>query len=143
MRIENPRSEQKIIEDNLWPKGEYDFEITEGEDSESQKGNDMIVLTLNVYNAEGKPRVFKDWLVEAFPLKLRRCAEACDLLDDYKKGEIKAFYFRGRSGKLSLGVGTNKHGDPCNVILDYVTKNNDKTTKNTSANDLPDDDLPF
>ena len=138
MRIENPRSEEQIISDSLWPEAKYPFEIIEVEDTKSKKGNDMIVLTLNVMGMDGRTRVFKDYLVEAFALKLRRCSEACGLLDKYKSGLIEDADFMGKSGVLIIGQEFPKDGNPRNYIKDYFIENN----KNISQ-DIPDDDMPF
>lgn len=122
MKIDNPRTADQIIKDSLWPVGEYAFEITEAMDSVSQKtGNEMIVLYVTVFKSDGKRFSFKDYLLDAFPLKLRNCIDTCGLADRYNSGEINARDFVGKSGVLYLGQAEAKGDFPArNEIRNYL-----------------------
>lgn len=104
-----------------WPSGTYDFEVAEAEDTTSKAGNDMIKLTLYVFNPEGKRRTVFDYLLASIEYKLRHAAEACGLLSAYEQGMLEAFDFTGKTGRLKLGVQPAKDGyDAKNTVRDYV-----------------------
>jgi hypothetical protein len=117
-----PRTEKEIAESKIMPKGEYDFEITDGRDTESKAGNPMIVLTVRVSNGKGGGRTITDYLLAETPEKLRHCADACSLIDRYNTGNLSGNEFKGKRGRLRLGIQKDrKHQYPDkNVVLDYV-----------------------
>ncbi len=128
-------------EANLWPVGEYNFEVAYAEDSESKKGNPMIVLTLNVFNEENKSQVVKDYLLESMDYKVRHACVAMDILEKYESGEFEAFDFMNGSGKVKLGVqkggkkDTGGFYDDRNCVLDYIDPR--------AGLEVLDDELPF
>ena len=55
----------------LLDEGCYSFEVFKAEDKKSKAGNDMIELTLHVYDGKGGAKVFVyDWLTSAFKKKV-------------------------------------------------------------------------
>lgn len=121
MRL-TPKTEAEIASENLWPAGDYDFEVAKAEDAVSKSsGADMIVLTLRVFNSEGKERTVKDYLLEAMPGKLRHFCAATGLLDKYQAGEFCAADCEGKAGRLNLKQ-TPAKGDflPKNDVRDYI-----------------------
>lgn len=120
----SPKTEAEIERDrskfSLWPKGSYDYEITDASDEISSKGNDMIKLTLKVVNDHGDSRTFYDYLLEAIAHKLRHCAEAANLADEYDRGDLRARDFIGTAGRCIVGIEKGK-GDyqDKNNIVDY------------------------
>lgn len=119
-----PKTEKEIAEANLWPEGEYGFEVTEANDTASKKGNDMIKLKLRVYNAEGAFKFIDDYLLESMAFKLRHCASTCGLLDVYEGGSLLASDFVGKNGFVKLKITkdeTGKYADK-NDVKDYVVK---------------------
>jgi hypothetical protein len=118
-----PKTEQEIIESKLWPKGDYDFEITDGFDNTSKtSGKPMIELKLKLSNGKGQGRTITDYLLAETPEKLRHAADACGLLDRYNTGSLSGNEFRGKRGRLKLGIEKDKKRQypDKNVVLDYV-----------------------
>lgn len=122
MRV-TPRSEKEIAEDGLIPAGTYDFEVMKAEDTISKTtGNDMIKLTLRVYDADGGERTLFDYLLDAMPANLRHAAEVFGMLAAYECGALVSSEMVGKVGKVSVIIRKNK--DPQypdqNAIKDYV-----------------------
>lgn len=148
-----PRTEREIMELNLWPAGVYSFEIAEAKESISQSGNEMIKLTLNVYNDEGKVKKVFDYLMntEVMAFKLRHCSEVCGLLADYENGTLSDYKFDGKTGHLKLDIRKDKNGQypDQNAVIDYVVKreNVDLNAPISKPVSRPapalDDDIPF
>jgi len=118
-----PRTEKEIAESKLWPKGEYDFEVVEAFEKVSQSGgNPMIELKLRLSNGKGPARTVSDYLLAETPEKLRHAADACGVLDRYDSGKLSDTDFRGKRGRLKLGIEKDrKHKYPDkNVVLGYV-----------------------
>lgn len=157
-----PKSESEIAADNLWPAGEYGFEVldqgsvfgkeTHTVERQSQNGTDMIQLVLKVYNSDGRFQTFRDFLMESMPGKLRHACEACGLLSQYETGVLTAQQFIGKSGYLKLKIEKDKHGQypDKNAVHDYISPG-EKAAK--AANEPPpghpaassdfDDTIPF
>jgi hypothetical protein len=160
-----PKSDKEIEEMNLWPVGEYGFEILdevtigskfyETKDTRSKKEKEMIQLVVKVYNAEGGFKILMDYLLEDMPAKLRHAAAACGLLDKYETGTLLANDFRGKSGNLKLVIqkGKEKEDSPGdfypdrNAIKDYVTSGDVNTFApppgHPAAGGFIDDTIPF
>lgn len=120
-----PKTEQEIVEDGLIPdKTICDFEVLRGEDKQSKAGNEMIVLTLNVFHNDASGRSITDYLVSTMEFKLRQAADACGLLAQYEKGELVAEDFEGKSGKCVVAIdkGSVDYPLPKNVIKSYVKR---------------------
>jgi hypothetical protein len=118
-----PKTEKEIAESKLWPKGEYDFEIVEAFEKMSRSsGKPMIELKLRLSNGNGVARTLSDYLLKETPEKLRHAADACHVLDKYDTGRLSDTDFRGKRGRLKLGIEKDrKHRYPDkNVVLDYV-----------------------
>lgn len=117
-----PRTEQEIQDSRVWKKGEYNFEVLEGADKTSKaSGNPMIELRLRLTDG-GTRRTITDYLLAETPEKLRHCSDACGLLDKYNTGSVSGPEFKGKRGKLKLGIEKDKtktYPDK-NVVLDYV-----------------------
>ena len=108
----------------VFPRGDYPFEVIEGEDKVSEAGNPMIELKIKVTNTYGMSRYVRDYLLEQRPIKLRHAAEACGLLEEYEAGELVGADFIGKTGKLTLTIEKDKaHKFPDkNAVADYVVK---------------------
>lgn len=125
---------KEISESNLIPKGTIcDFEVLENVsfgaktyttmDSVSKKGNDMVVLVLNVFYGD-KTKTIIDYLTSGNPrmeFKLRHAISACGV--DSSDG-VSAEDFIGKAGKCKIGI--QKSDDPNfpdkNTIQDYIEK---------------------
>lgn len=100
-----PKSEAELSSDALWPVAEYDFEVSSAEEAQSKAGNDMVKLTLYVFNDKGDKRTVFDYLVssEKAIFKVRQFAASVGLLAEYEAGELNAYDMQGRTGRLRLG----------------------------------------
>jgi hypothetical protein len=120
----DPKSEKEIAEANLWPASEYDFEVIEAKEETSKAGNDMVHLSVKIYDAEGNFRTLDDYLVgtEKAAFKIRHFAESVGMLSDYESGEIPAEAMIGRAGKCKVIVVKDKSGQYAdkNSIGDYL-----------------------
>lgn len=120
-----PRSDEEIESETSkfgpWPAGTYDFEVADAADQVSKAGNEMLVLTLSVFNTEGERRTVYDYLLESIAYKLKHAAEACGLHDNYARGDINKYDFFGKTGRLQLRIQPAKDGYAAkNVVRDYV-----------------------
>src|ERR1700743_397792 len=97
-----PKTDDQIVEDSLWPEGEYDFEVAYAEDKVSKNDNEMIALKIFVYNGAAESRSVFDYFLESMAFKLRHPAYACGLGQEYEGGSLTAENFSGKSGKLYL-----------------------------------------
>lgn len=116
-----PKSEDQVS--SVWPDGEYDFEVGTAEETTSQSGNDMIKLTLNVFNKTGGKRTVFDYLVgtDAAQFKVRGFASAAGLLGEYESGELNAYDMQGRTGKLKLRTDKSAGYPDKNAVASYIT----------------------
>jgi hypothetical protein len=152
-----PKTEAQIQSENLYPTGEYDFEVVTGEDAVSKtSGAEMIKLNVRVFDSSGNFRLVDDYLLEKMAYKLRHFCGATGLMDKYESGELTGAMCAGRVGRLKLEVQperTDKNTDrtypPKNAIKDYIVGDG-KTKPNIpplrtgpSASDLEEDDIPF
>lgn len=136
-----PKSENEIVESNLWSDGVYDFSFTTAEDKTSKNGNDMIAVKLSVYNSEGDSITVFDYLMEKMLFKLNHAAYSVGLGEKYEDGDLNAVDFEGRSGKLFLSRQPAQDGYPAkNVVKDYILPSGE--TNVDLAKEL-NDDVPF
>lgn len=145
MRVE-PKTEQEVQEMNLLPAGVYDFLISEAEDKQSQKGNDMAVIKLKIDGDEGRTHTIVDYLVsiESMAYKLRHFAESVGLLEQYEKGDMPAEFMQGRTGKCKLVIQPAKGEYRAkNTVADYIKSDGAaQPVANFDRADL-DDEIPF
>ncbi|HUN00384.1 MAG TPA: hypothetical protein PLI96_07870 [Halothiobacillus sp.] len=127
------------------PAGEYDFDVADAVDDVSKAGNDMITITLKVYDADSSYRKVKDWLLESVAYKLRHAAETCGLGHKYEDGEIEAGDFLGRSGRVKLKVEKSAGYPDKNVVADYVVEPSVKAQRRPASAMAhgDDDEIPF
>lgn len=128
----NPKSEKEIREGQLWPAGEYDFEILEQaflagrewqtcETRSQSSGKDMIQLVVRIVRG-AQSRVVIDYLMAETPGKLRHAADACGLIAEYDMGELSSADFIGSRGRLRLRIERDRSGQypDKNAVGDYV-----------------------
>jgi hypothetical protein len=148
-----PKSETELQDENPftpWQSGVYDFEVTESEERTSKSGNEMIALTLKVYNRDSESRTVFDYLLPSVLYKLKHAAEACGAGDKYERGELTSVDFYGKTGKLKLRVDPAKDGYAAkNAVQDYVVatvadprQQQMRVPGGASVGDL-DDEIPF
>jgi hypothetical protein len=119
----------------LLDEGKYSFEVAKAEDKKSKAGNDMIELTLHVYDGKGGAKVFVyDWLPETW---MRKCGEFClcvGLTDLANGGELKAVRCLQRTGEVHL-IQEEYEGKKRNKVQRY---------EYTTPQKVPaGDDIPF
>ncbi len=134
-----PKTEKEIQESNLIPdKSRCEFEVISAEDKQSAKGNDMIVLSLSIYqNGERKSNIF-DYLLEAMAFKLRHFCQVTGLIEKYEDGELTADDCIGKMGGCLIGIQKHKTGayPDKNVIKDYIDNSGNVTSPDK-------EDIPF
>jgi hypothetical protein len=152
----NPLSDSALEEANLLPAGEYSFTITSASEKVSSKGNDMLVIELEVYDTNGKARKVTDYLVEAMQFKLKHFASAVGVLRSYDAGTLAAAELGGLSGRCTIQIEPAKGEFKAkNSVKDYIKRkveSADKTAPTTapvaarpSVRPITEDDLgvPF
>jgi len=91
-----PKSETELSMTKLLKPGIYDFYVEYAEEAVSKKGNEMIKVTLNTWDQEGKQYVLYDYLLEAMAYKLKHFAEATGLGEQYHNGQLSAEDCKGK-----------------------------------------------
>src|SRR5690242_15015665 len=106
-----PKSEKDVASAGNWPAGEYPFEIIEATEGESSTGNDMITMKVVITNDDGRTRTIWDYLVgtEGMAYKVRHCAYATGLGEEYERGELHGHDLEGRTGTCKVGVQKDKN----------------------------------
>lgn len=144
MRVQ-PKTEKEIAEANLWPEGVYSFEIIEAEETTSKAGNDMIAIRVKLFNAQGSSIMVDDYLVDTprAAYKVRHCAVACGLLNEYEKGELFARDLERRTGTVKVVVQKGRDSYPDkNQIADYLKPDNGGERAAPAPKGI-DDEIPF
>ena len=130
-----PKTEQQIAEENLVPDGLYDFEVATSEEKVSKSGNDMIVVTLKVYDVTGRFVLVTDYLLESFLPKLLAFCKETGLRSSYDDGTLSSDDLPNRTGKVQIAVEQKGDYPAKNVVKWYGEK-----TKR--AEDMPKEELP-
>lgn len=148
-----PKSADEIAQDGLLKPGVYDFEIAGAEDAISKSsGAEMIKLRVKVFDLDGGSTIIFDYLMESVAYKLRHAAEVCGLERAYERGELNAFDFEGKVGRVKVAIQKDKTGQypDKNSIADYLpaeagpapTRAPARTAAPAMAGGI-DDDIPF
>jgi hypothetical protein len=121
----NPLSEEEANAQasGVWEDGEYDYEVIEAEEKQSNAGNDMFALELSIFNANGSRKKVFDYLVisDKAAWKLRHFSTSCGLLAQYQRGSLMANEMIGRTGRCTIGTQAAKDSYPAkNVVRDYI-----------------------
>lgn len=145
---------------NLRPEGTYAFEVVTAANKTSKKGDPMIALSLNLFDADGSRFAAKDWLVHSdnrwSEKKFFDFANTTGLTDKYAAGTLCAEDCQGRGGFAAVGIekgkpredGTGSYPDR-NVVKYYVASKPDAKKKapteaqlaNTGSDST--EDVPF
>lgn len=139
-----PKSEKELAEANLWPVGEYAFEILEADEENDKNGNPMFKLKVKVFKDSGASQNIFDYVSPAWmEFKLRHLADACGLINDYEKGELEAYQLVGKNGFCKVSISKDKSGQypDRNAIGDYLVDG--KTEKKSVKETLGGDEIPF
>ncbi len=143
----NPQSEQAIREAMLLPAGDYDFEVLDAEDKISKSGNEMIVVKLAVFRANGSRQYVTDFLMEKLAFKLRHFCYAVGVGDKYESGDLAAEHVKGRAGRVKIQIEEQEGYPPKNIAKDYIPVVVDAKPAPAAAPKKPaessDDSVPF
>ncbi len=108
----------------LLTKGEYDATVVKAEETVSKtSGNEMIAITLKVWNADGSGVLVNDYLLstETGILKLCQFCEAAGLLDIYNQGILSASDCMDSNVKVKIKIDEGKGDFPAkNAVAAYV-----------------------
>lgn len=146
-----PKTDEELAAEGLLPKGEYDFEVKEAEETTSKAGNDMIKVRLSVMDDEGSPHTVWDYLLESMGYKLKSFADAVGMSNDYSSGNLSASEMEGRAGRVKIDIDPEKNGYPAkNVVKSYIKAAGHSAARapgggaraKMPARDL-DDEIPF
>lgn len=146
-----PKTEKEIAESQIWPKGEYDFEVVKAEPARSgpqskSPGTEFIKLNVRIFNKEGGFRFVNGILHPAMEAQLRHFCEVGNLMAEYEEGTFQAEDCVGVSGRLKLKVKDAEGNYPAkNEISDFIVpKVEAKPAKVEPAETREaDDDVPF
>jgi len=136
-----PEDELKQNDYDILPAGTYDFEVLDAKEKTAKSGNDMIELTLNVFESKGKNYRMWDYLV-ATPkaqFKILNFCEAVGIKDKFLAGNLTAFDCLKKTGLVKVKVETQDN-DSRNVVKSYVVSKPLLPLNNSTEKD---DDIPF
>lgn len=117
-----PKSKNELRESMMLPDGEYDFEVEKAEDGVSKKDNEMVALTLKVWDANGKVQFVRDWLMdinERAQLKMLNFCETTGTMEAYNAGRVDAIVCQGLVGRVLIGHQNSDDYGPQNRVIDY------------------------
>lgn len=108
---------------SLLPEGLYDIEVVDAEERTSQKGNQMIALTLEARHPDGYPSRVWDYLVStpAAVFKIKQFCDAAGLTAEFTAGTLTESHCRGRRLKAKVFVESGRDGyQDRNAVREYV-----------------------
>jgi hypothetical protein len=126
-----------------FPKGWYDFEVMQAEDTTSKAGNDMIKLKLRVFGDTGGERHVYDYLLESLATKLFDFCEAVGLVDKYDAGTLTADDCLGRTARVKLDVEDKPGYAAKNIVKDYGRVKDIGQAPAPKQKDDDGDEIPF
>lgn len=82
--------------------GVHDFEVIDAKDMVSKNDEEMIELTLKVWNHLGIPFTVRDWMTAnpKFQFKIKQFSESVGKPEIFQSGELIAYQLVGLCGKL-------------------------------------------
>jgi hypothetical protein len=118
-----PKSEDQLVKEGLFPKGDYDFKIITCVQDESKKGNQMLVVKMQVFSDE-TTKMITDYVVFGTnfgELKFRRLAASCGLVKEYEAKTLTANHFDGKTGRATINIQEASGDYPAkNVVGGYI-----------------------
>lgn len=146
-----PKSKEELAKldtMSLLQPGVYNFNVTDAVEQQSRNGNDMIKLTLEVYDDLGNTRTVFDYILEAMATKLHSFCCAIGAEHHYRNGTLRQSDCINKSGRLELTVEPGKDKPDGGVYPDRngVKRYLDKDVSVTKSSPQPadfDDDVPF
>jgi hypothetical protein len=125
---------------DLLPDGEYDIEVIEAEERTSQKGNQMIALTLQARHPDGYDSRVWDYLVStaAAVFKIKMFCEATGLESQFQSGRLTAEECVGRKSRARITIEEGREGfSDRNSVAEYVASDGSAGGIATMPSDTP------
>jgi hypothetical protein len=149
-----PKKENELSAGNLIPDGTYPFEVIKAVAKQSKAGNDMIVVTLKIFEGDTHGSLLDDYLMESIAFKLFHFCAYSGLTAQYESGTLTAENCVGRTGYAKIGVQKGKAKDDGgfwpdrNTVKDYIRQEMKKAgvvnvTPSKPASKPADDDVPY
>ena len=155
-----PRTKDEIDAMSLLKPGIYHFSVANAEDAVSKSGNEMIKITLDVYDELGNTRQITDFLLEAMASKLFSFCQATNMTRYYQEGALKASDCLQASAYVEIGIQKGRDKPEGGTYSDrneakrYLSKEEAQQKMRPTDNKLPatsqeptpgliDDDIPF
>ncbi len=147
-------TEQEAIEERfqLLKEGEYDAVIAASQDKTSGSGNPMMDITLQVFDAAGKARDVRDFLVftKGMMWKIIHFADSAGLLKQYEEGKLCSEVAIGNRVRVKITIEEGSEipqdklkGKPTgtkypnkNKVDDYIKKDDQKSTEASFDDDI-------
>lgn len=136
------KSEREFSEVPLLDDGEYPFKVKRATESESAKGNAMLVVELDITDGMGTTHSVKDYLL---PEHARMAWKFHDFLasigfaDVYERGELEPEVLSSLAGRAQIGTQKATDDFPArNIVSRYMAKASKAKKEQPS-----DDDIPF
>jgi hypothetical protein len=148
-----PKTKDELDSMGLLKAGTYPFSIINAKDKTSKNGNDMIELTIEAYDSEGKSSHIFDYLLEAMPQKLFAFCSATGMEHHYHRGSLTSNDCIGKTAYVEIEIQKGKENPQGgtypdkNNVKKYTTKPVNSSTpevyQTSSSNNEFDDDIPF
>jgi hypothetical protein len=120
----SPKSKDELEAMSLIKAGTYQFQVAEAKDDISKSsGNEMIKLTLEVFDKEGKSYRMFDYLLEAVASKLFAFCASTGMEQKYHSGNLSSHDCIGKSGYVEIEIQKGKENPQGGT---YPDKNNVK-----------------
>lgn len=140
-----PKTEEELEVQTLLQPGNYQFHVADASNEKSKNGNEMIKLSLQLWDKDGSTHFVYDYLLEAMSFKLRHFCAVTGLMIKYESGMLDATDCIGKQGHVEIVIKEGKAKDDGskypsqNSVKDYKVS----TNYATSTNDSHDEDVPF
>jgi Protein of unknown function (DUF669) len=116
----HPLSDKEIAQLNLIPEGTYTCEVVDAINKISTKGNEMIELKLKIVSEKEKNRIMFDWLLSAFPKKLKHFCQHTGLIKHYDAGDLNATDCMGKLARIQVKITKSTNGEDWTKVEDYL-----------------------
>lgn len=151
-----PMDEKEYSMRNVWPKGVYPCTVVKCEEGVGKNsGSPFFKCETHIFNENGNFRTVTTYVMAGGKAgwQIRSAAEAFNVLDQYRAGELATHDLEGRSAFAKVGIEEDESGqyEPKNIIREFTNKApKSKEPSATPPSDHPvntvpmiNDDIPF
>jgi hypothetical protein len=153
-----PRTKEEIDSMNLIKAGVYSFRVANAAEQTSKSGNEMLKLTLEVFDEQGAPHTVFDYLLEAMPQKLYSFCHATNMTQQYQMGQMRDIDCIDKCAYVEITVEKGQPNPQGGVYADknqvkcYLSSNDKKAKVSASVSSAVaagkpdngfDDEIPF